>query len=128
VEACLLVLNFSESQTTKNCNIHTTLDQPYPDRTIGYRNGKVINDIKAYNRWKHLDGDEHYKWRSGIKHDCSKVMEFKEKNGQLINGFDEAVDIEEEYLYPMLKSSDISKPRRMSIVMGLLASQKIIEE
>ena len=48
-------------------------------------------------------------WRSGIKHDCSAVMELtKGKNGY-INGLGETVHLEERYIYPLVKSSDVAK-------------------
>ena len=48
------------------------------------------------------------KWRSGIKHDCSHVMELR-RNGadEFQNGLKEIINLEPENLYPMLKSSDL---------------------
>ena len=51
------------------------------------------------------------KWRSGIKHDCASVMELRKVNHQLINGFNEVVDLEERYLFPLLKGSDVAQNR-----------------
>ncbi len=49
------------------------------------------------------------RWRSGVKHDCSKVMELRKDGDGLLNEFGESVKIENDYLFPMLKSSDLSK-------------------
>ena len=48
------------------------------------------------------------KWRSGIKHDCSKVMELRREGSAFRNGLDELVELEETYVFPMLKSSDVA--------------------
>jgi hypothetical protein len=58
-------------------------------------------------------------WRSGIKHDCSKVFELRLDNHKFVNGLGEFVDLEPEVLFPLLKSSDLAagtKPRRWMVV------------
>jgi len=66
-------------------------------------------------------GKEVYRWRSGVKHDCGKVMELREEGTRYRNGLGELVDLESEYLYPLLKSSDVAAgrdavPRRWMLV------------
>ena len=52
------------------------------------------------------------RWRSGIKHDCAAVFEFREQaNGNLVNGLDDVVDLEEDYLFRLVKSSDVARAR-----------------
>lgn len=67
-----------------------------------------------------IDGIEYIKWRSGLKHDASKVMEFDCTSLSPANGLGEVVNLEEEYLYPLLKSSDLANnrltPRREVLV------------
>jgi hypothetical protein len=58
-----------------------------------------------------LDGVNLEKWRSGIKHDCASVFEFTKQENILLNGSGEAVDIEQEFLFPFLKSSDLANGR-----------------
>ena len=59
-----------------------------------------------------MGSDSSYVWRSGIKHDCSKVMELKRSDGLLLrNGLGEEVELEQDYLYPLLKSSDVGNGR-----------------
>ena len=58
-------------------------------------------------------------WRSGIKHDCARVMEFTRENEGYVNGLGETVTLEDECLYPLLKSSDLAhgrKPHRYLLV------------
>jgi hypothetical protein len=84
------------------------LDEDQADHAFGLRNKQLVADVEAYDRWKHLEGREWYKWRSGIKHDCAKVMEFRQHGKFYRNGLGETVDLEDDYLYPMLKSADVA--------------------
>jgi len=78
---------------------------------FGVRNNRMVSDVDNYGQWSFLDGVNLEKWRSGIKHDCSAVFEFKKEDKFFINGNDEAVDIETDFLYPFLKSSDLANAR-----------------
>ncbi|OGD66833.1 hypothetical protein A2442_02245 [Candidatus Campbellbacteria bacterium RIFOXYC2_FULL_35_25] len=121
VDACLFFCEFTKDKVTNfDTEVFSSLDAKKPTKIIGYRNDQIIADIEAYNRIISITGrNKAYVWRSGVKHDCSKVMELKKANGKYINGLDEVVDIEDEYVYPMLKSSDLAnnrKPTRWMIV------------
>ncbi len=82
--------------------------------------GSLVSDVETYTTFRALDGGSPYTWRSGIKHDASKVMEFSRWNGRFVNGLGEAVELEEEFLYPLLKSSDLGNrtttPRKVVLV------------
>ena len=66
----------------------------------------------AFARTRHLAGICEPQWRSGLKHDCARVMELaRGATGGWINGLGEAVDVEEEAVHPLLKSSDVANDR-----------------
>ena len=107
VDACLFICRTAAGPTgVAECRVTDDLESPPGPRAFGWRDGRLVADVAAYERVKHLLGGQ-ARWRSGIKHDCSAVFEFREEGGQLVNGLDEAVDLEPDYLYPFLKSSDI---------------------
>ena len=54
-----------------------------------------------------VDGISPFTWRSGLKHDCAKVMELSKDNGKYVNGLGEVAHIEEELVYPLVKSADV---------------------
>ena len=117
VEACLLVVRFSPNVISKECLWYPTLDSPQPSRVIGFRNGRVVSDVHLYEKWKHLlsQTEQEYVWRSGIKHDCSKVMELRHiGENRYQNGFGEEVELEQEFIYPLVKSSDLFNEREPS--------------
>jgi len=109
VDACLFVCESAQRGSERDCAIFPSLDAKTSEREIGYRYGHLVSDAERFDRRLGLLGtDEFYVWRSGIKHDCSAIMELEYKHGSLFNGLDEKVDIEEEYVYPLAKSSTIA--------------------
>lgn len=109
VDACLLVVRSSMPRGMQVCRDYATLDSEMPVYSFGMRAGHLVADIAAYERLKHLDGVSPLHWRSGIKHDCSKVMELRLAHNRLHNGLGEHVDVETDFVYPMLKSSQLTK-------------------
>lgn len=120
VDACLMILKFGEP-ACREASVYDSLTAIEPEQVMGYKNGELIASIKGFDSLEHLQSFSKGHWRSGVKHDCSKVMELRKEHGVLLNGFDQYVDIEADYLFPLLKSSDLSKesvpdPRRWAIV------------
>ena len=127
VDTCLFVLITGGGNS--DCDIYEGLDSIKPLRVIGERNGFIVNDVLAYEQSKHLSGqDSRYIWRSGIKHDCAKVMELERIDGVFKNGFNKYIELEDDYIYPLLKSSDIGNGRTESCRKVVLITQKIVGE
>ncbi|HVP83751.1 MAG TPA: hypothetical protein VMS78_03425 [Rhizomicrobium sp.] len=122
VDACLFVLRVGRDGGEKECRVFASLNASEPEYIIGFRNGILVTNVEAYERRARLlaKGPDTYVWRSGIKHDCSKVMEFAFYGDQLKNGFNELVALEDDLLFPLLKSSDVGNgrttPRRAMLV------------
>ena len=77
--------------------------------SLGWVENAFVSNIQNYERVNIIDGESPLIWRSGIKHDCSKVMELSLKGTSYTNGLKENVDVENEMVFPLLKSSDIGK-------------------
>ena len=115
VDACLLVCVLKPGKTSTECAAYSDLDASVPESTLTLRGGQLVSDIAEFNANSHLFGKSPLTWRSGVKHDCSKVFELhSDDSGAPKNGFGESVNMEPTFLYPMLKSSDLmrSEPRR----------------
>jgi len=128
VDACLLVVSASLSNGNFDCQIHDSLNHDTTISTFGYRERGLVANIACFERWKHLVGKERYKWRSGIKHDCAKVMEFRKEIGGYRNGYGELVDLESDCLYPMFKSSDIANGSEQQPTRWMLVPQRMVGE
>lgn len=111
VDACLLVCVLERDAVSRECVVYSYLDASAPDSTFALRAGRLVSDLGAFNTYGHLFGTSPLKWRSGVKHDCSRVIELHPKGCDYFeNGLGEIVRLEPTHLYPMLKSSELMKP------------------
>ncbi len=127
VSACLLFCHFNGNSYNYDYKVFTSL-KGEENYSIGYRNGIVVKDLVAFEETKSLYKASSSKWRSGVKHDRSEVMEFRKLDGCLINGLGEKVCLEDEYIYPLLKGSDIANSKTTSTNKYVLITQKYIGE
>lgn len=126
VDACLLLCSLSPVGRNQVCRVFRHLGDKEPTATIGYHDRLLVADVTAYNRWNHLAGEEIYKWRSGVKHDCSKVMELRREKDGFRNGLNELIELEPSYVYPMLKSSEITNGLSKEPTRWMLVTQKAV--
>jgi hypothetical protein len=106
VEACFMVAQFAPSSSNRDCVVYDSSWRKQCS-TFGFRDGDLVADVFAYESTNMLNGPTSYKWRSGIKHDCSKVMELQKTGQSYANALGQTTHLEDTYLYPMLKSSDL---------------------
>ena len=112
VDACLFVFHAGPSAP---CPIYASLAADTPmDAWIPVREG-VIASVHDED----LLGICTPAWRSGVKHDCARVMELRRRDGLLFNGLGEVVDIERAY--PLLKSTDVHHGR--AVTRALVCTQ-----
>lgn len=128
VDACLLVCQFAPFARNLDTLVYSDLAATKPEQTIGYRDGGVVASIERYDLWKHLRSYENSKWRSGIKHDCSKVMELTREGDHYRNGLGELVLLESDYLFPMMKSSEIANGAELAPKRWMLVTQKNVRD
>jgi hypothetical protein len=124
VDACVFLCYLVPNSHNYTCNIFKNFSSQYPIQKMGIINGTQVANIHSYEKWKHLQGKSKYIWRSGIKHDSSKIMELTQKGTNFFNGLNEEVKIEDEYLYPMLKSSNLANNRITKINKWMIVTQK----
>jgi hypothetical protein len=128
VDACLFVVKLGGKQINRQCKIYSELNLNAFEHIAAFENGRLVPAIDLYGKWKHLaaDSDEPFKWRSGIKHDCANVMEIFREGDFLKNKLGEVVDVDDEYLYPMLKSSDLANGEIKTINRYMLVTQHFV--
>ncbi|MFN8495103.1 MAG: hypothetical protein U0350_46295 [Caldilineaceae bacterium] len=126
VDACLLVCTLDDAPINSTCHIYTSLDRNTYQTTCGLIDKRLVADLNLFARWRHLRGESAYKWRSGIKHDCAKIMEFKRVSNVYQNGLGEQYPLEDQYLYPMLKSSDVANATHPTPHRWMLVTQAMV--
>jgi hypothetical protein len=77
--------------------------------SFGLIEDELVADVASYTRHRTLlaSGGDARRWRSGVKHDCSSVVELRRDGAVLRNRAGEAVDVEPEVLYPLFKSAGL---------------------
>ncbi|KAA6328242.1 hypothetical protein EZS27_022843 [termite gut metagenome] len=92
-----------------------------PVKRFGWVGKKYVSNVDNYLYTKEIDGESPFVWRQGLKHDCSAVMELERSGSRYINGLNEKIELENDLVYSLLKSSDlkntvINQPRKFTIV------------
>jgi hypothetical protein len=123
-DACLFCLDIvlERSQRQYEAPVFADFTNEVPCSIMGFIGGQLVTNIQRHSSLNRLDGISPLMWRQGIKHDVAAVVELTvDSSGQLYNKLGELVEVESEYIYPFLKSSDLAgrgkpKPKRAVIV------------
>ena len=111
VDACLFMTT-GQVAVDRIATVFSDLDINSNSTQFGFIDGDLVSDIATYLGHRDFDGGSPaYTWRSGIKHDAAKIMEFKSDGSLLRNGLGEVAELEKEFIYPLLKSSDLGNGR-----------------
>lgn len=125
VDACLLYVRTGEAKKAFTATVYPSLSFNDPLTTFGLSAGELISDVNSYQELRDLDGKEYRKWRSGVKHDAAQVMELTKSGDSFVNGFGETLELEDEYVFPLLKSSDLANGRLRPSRFVLLPQRKV---
>lgn len=129
VDACFFIARRGRDGDSPSCAVFSNLTDSEPKYHLGYLDGVVVSNCDDYMQYRNFNGcDKNYTWRSGIKHDCSKVMELRVSDSCISNGLGESVSMEEDYLFPMLKSSDLGNFSTREARYFMLVPQKKVGE
>jgi hypothetical protein len=111
VDACLLLAQTGSTGPTE-APVFEDLQAQTPSSVLGLAGQDLVSNVREYQKLKHLEGLCPYQWRSGVKHDCSSVMElWADERNVLRNKLNEEVEIEPDFLFPLLKCSDLANAR-----------------
>lgn len=123
--SCILFMEFNkEGRVFNTCKVGDMENQK-DNYMIG-----VIDD-KFYSNTDNIvdiDGICRFEWRQGIKHDCVKVMELKKVGEKYENKNEDFVYLEDDLVYPLLKSSNLKKPIVTDNNLSVLLTQHKLKE
>ncbi|MBL7260846.1 hypothetical protein [Paractinoplanes lichenicola] len=126
VDACWFVVHVDSSRPADyTARIHGDVFAPEEsaENRFGVVDGRLVSDVDRYSGVRVADGASPYEWRSGMKHDASGVFELvatpapATKEGV-------ALDLEAEFVYPFLKSTDIFRGRHRDLTKWVIVPQK----
>ncbi len=123
--ACLLVIDFRNCTTTHLPCCVFNIDTPFDNnQSFAYSEQGII----VQNCTEDFYGKCCFEWRQGVKHDCSKIMELKKSEHHYINGLGDELNIEDTYVFPLIKSSMLKKPVINSFWKYVIVTQRKIKE
>ncbi|WP_347220095.1 hypothetical protein [Chryseobacterium sp.] len=106
VNASLFIANFNNNSVNSTCKEYDFYTRNFKT-TFGWYKDKFVNSIEDYDKVSIIDGKSVFTWRSGIKHDCTKIMELEEVNDLFVNALNQNIKLEKGLVYGLLKSSDL---------------------
>ncbi len=121
VDACLFSVDIHANNNQYQAQVYDDLCSTQPASTIGVINNQLVN-IEAHTSLHMPEGTSSLTWRQGLKHDAASVVELiVDPTSQLRNKQGNVVQVEQAYIYPLFKSSDLAgkstvKPKRAIIV------------
>ncbi len=122
VDACLFCVDVGAGEPSYQATMYQDLYATQPKSIMGIVDGHVVADVDAHTHIFVGSSMSSITWRQGVKHDAASVMELAvDEKGKLKNKLGEDVLVEQEYIYPLLKSSDLFhldkiRPRKAVIV------------
>lgn len=101
--ACLLLIEFQRFQdcVVRECKVYDFDESDKLKETLLYSKGAIRQACVGDD----FDGESCFEWRQGVKHDCSKIMELSFDGVHYINGKQDVVNIENSYVFPLIKGS-----------------------
>lgn len=103
VEACLFTVTFCDKPRYM-CDVYPDLESRTPSHTIGVVDNRLVSDVVKYRGSSFADGMSPVEWRSGVKHDASRVMEISDDARA-------SLGLEDDYVFPLLKCTDLFRGR-----------------
>lgn len=139
--ACLLLIELDHDaiSSPNSCTVYDWQPPQKPQRqySCGYLNGRFYSQIPFGNQGAATSTVPHYKfdgtcclpWRQGLKHDCAALMELTlDAKGQFLNGLKEPVQVENEYIFPLVKGSHFKTPVISTFKKHVLVTQHQLRE
>lgn len=104
VSACVLIIKLSKDNNKfTSCEV---IDINNPEEVKDVIVCKNASLASQFNNVDDFEGKCELEWRQGVKHDCAGVMELsKNADGSYTNKNKENVKIEDEFVFPLMKSS-----------------------
>jgi hypothetical protein len=130
VEACLFSLQIGSPVSSYQADIFDSLDAVSTESILGFIKGQPVSDISAYKSVAFLEGNSPIEWRQGIKHDAAPIMELRRRaSDQWLNGLSERVEVEDDFIFPLIKGSDVkSYCGSSSINKAVIVTQKKVNQ
>lgn len=106
--ACILIIQLSSDHNSSNIT-----SQVKDFDSLKVLDTLVVNNhhlTSSSTNIQDFEGTCQMTWRSGVKHDCGKVMELELVDDNYVNKYREVVAVEDNLVFPLVKSSLFKSP------------------
>ncbi len=127
VDACLFSVEIGQDEPQYTASIYADLRSDTIESMISITRGQFVIASPERPTALPFDGQSPIMWRQGLKHDAASVVELTyDTAGNLYNKSGEQVAVEENYMYPLLKSSDLGgkKAKGSRLRRAIIVPQK----
>lgn len=128
VDACWFVITLGPGEVRYEASVFDSLDAPEPASRMGMARGRLVPNLAYNQRYVADDAGCPLTWRQGLKHDAASVMEVSASVAGFRNKLNEEVDIEPDYLYPLLKTWDVVNLQHPDHRFWVIVPQKRLGE
>lgn len=121
VASCVFVIKLSSTVKPGNgvlCSVKDFNSLAVQD-TLTVQDGKIRTSKTSVD----LEGKCQFTWRQGVKHDCGSVMELERQGDCFVNKRKEVVTVEDDLVFPLVKSSHFKSPIIQTFKKYVLVTQ-----
>lgn len=126
VDACLFKVSSGPGLTPDyTVKVFDSLFSPDAEANsrFGIVDGRLVSNVDGYLEVGEADGVSPLTWRSGLKHDASQVFEL-DATPEPTTSRGVVLDVEREYVFPLLKCTDIFRGKHRELRKWVLVPQK----
>ena len=128
VDACLFCVEIGSGEPNYRVSVYQDLYMSQLHSVMGIVDGHVVADIRTHTNIFAGSSTNDITWRQGVKHDAASVMELTIEAGSLKNKLGEVVSVELEYVYSLLKSSDLFHYDKLRQKKAVIVTHKKLGE
>jgi hypothetical protein len=130
VDACWLMLSPGAKRRSRAqvCLQSDHIDTLPVSSGLAWHEGQLVSNAKLAKRTASLCRPQSTPWRSGVKHDVSRVLEMHIVDGCLQRQDGAKVDIESDMVYPLAKGADVANNRTNCSVRRMLVTQRRLND
>jgi hypothetical protein len=128
-DACFFLVEMSPGHARYEADVYGDLSSPEKIARLGFVEGRLVADMDAYKAVSFLDArSPQMEWRQGLKHDAAPVMELTRSDAGWVNQAGESVDVEDDYVFPLVKAGDVRVPASDRVQRGVIVPQRTLGE
>lgn len=128
-DACFFLVRLGPGKPSYAADVFDSFDAPVKTATMGFVDGRLVADVDAYKQMKRLEASAtQIEWRQGVKHDAAPVMELSAASEGWVNQSGELLDVEDEFIFPLIKASDVRRSEADRPRRGVIVPQRSLRE